>query len=77
MSKPNLEEALSSIEKGHAIGYIEFPTNYTNYVRNRGLYRNFVDNETLDGSALKMRMDLSGNLICLPTIVVFCQLNSM
>ncbi len=51
---------MSLIERGDAIGYVEFPSNYTNYFIQRLLRRNFADNKTIDGSTIKSRWDLSG-----------------
>ncbi|XP_035706411.1 ABC transporter G family member 23 isoform X2 [Folsomia candida] len=58
----SVAESLNLVRNGDVIGYLEFPSNFTHHFKNRGIYRNFADNETLDGSALKVRMDLSGAL---------------
>lgn len=60
ISTASISESLDLIHKGDAIGYLEFPENFTHHFRNRAVHRNFADNETIDGSSLRMRMDLSG-----------------
>ncbi len=51
---------MSLIQRGDAIGYVEFPSNYTQHFIQRLLQRNFANNETIDGSTIKSRWDLSG-----------------
>jgi hypothetical protein len=54
------EEALIDIQSGASKGYLVFPDNFTEHMKNRGLQRNFADNETLEGSTITFHMDYSG-----------------
>lgn len=58
MSSPEI--ALNEVEKGMTTGFMIIPQNFTENMKNRLLYRNFVSNETLDGIQISVRMDMSG-----------------
>ncbi|XP_021950776.1 ABC transporter G family member 23 isoform X2 [Folsomia candida] len=51
------DAALAYVKGGAVRGYMEIPDNFTLHMQNRILYKNNADNESLDGSTIKLRMD--------------------
>jgi hypothetical protein len=55
------EEALTTVQNGRAWGYLSIPSNYTSHMKDRSVWRNFVTNDTMDGSTLTARIDNTCN----------------
>lgn len=53
------EEALEQVKLGKMWGYLSFPDNYTQHVGFRGAHGLYADNETLEGSIIKLKLDMS------------------
>ncbi|XP_021950774.1 ABC transporter G family member 23 [Folsomia candida] len=56
------EDGLFAIKSGKIWGYLSIPENFTEYLRLRGLHRNFADEETITGSTISIKMDMSNFL---------------
>lgn len=56
----SLSDSINLVQRGDAIAYIEFPANFTYFLWNRIAYGNYADNETVQGSSVNFRMDVSG-----------------
>lgn len=54
------DAAFNDVKRGASKGYLVFPDNFTNHMKNRALQKKFADNETLDGSTITVHMDFSG-----------------
>ncbi|CAL8072809.1 unnamed protein product [Orchesella dallaii] len=52
-------DAVDEVRLGKMWGYISFPENYSEYVGLRSGHGLFADNETLEGSIVKLRLDMS------------------
>ncbi|OXA48703.1 ABC transporter G family member 23 [Folsomia candida] len=59
MTTDSWENGLYNIRAGKSVALVEFPHNYTNHMRNRILERNYVSNETIDGTTISIAMDQS------------------
>ncbi|XP_035708300.1 sn-glycerol-3-phosphate import ATP-binding protein UgpC [Folsomia candida] len=56
------EEGQIQIQQGETTGLIEFPENYVTHFKNRMAFGNFVDNGTILGSTISIRLD-EANLV--------------
>lgn len=52
-------EAVAEVNLGKMWGYISFPANYSEYVSYRGAHGVYADEDTLEGSIVKVRLDMS------------------
>jgi len=53
------EEALENVKNGNTWGYLKFQPNYTEHLIDRIVAGSFPANESLEGSELSVRMDMS------------------
>lgn len=56
------EEGQIQIQQGETTGLIEFPENYVTHFKNRMAFGNFVDNGTILGSTISIRLDEASKL---------------
>jgi phosphoserine aminotransferase len=63
VKKSTEREALISVQNGESIGYLSFPKDFSQHLKERMLFRAFSDNETIDGSTITLRMDMTSNFI--------------
>jgi hypothetical protein len=57
------EEAVEEIQAGRLWGYMSVPENYSQHMGDRALSRNYATNETIDGTTISFRMDMSRKII--------------
>jgi len=50
-----------NVRSGHIWGYLTFPHNYSSYLIERAIEGNFATNETIDGSRILVKLDMSSN----------------
>ncbi|XP_035711579.1 ABC transporter G family member 20 isoform X2 [Folsomia candida] len=55
----SFESGLQDIYDGNTFAVLAFPPNYAFHMKNRIIERNFVDNETISGTTISIRMDES------------------
>jgi hypothetical protein len=53
------EEALENVKNGKTWGYISFPKNYSEHLADRIVAGKFAENDTLAGSVVRLRLDMS------------------
>ena len=57
------EEALADVHKGRIWGFMEFPTNFSVYMIDRGIAGNLAENATIYGSRVRIQMDMTNQQI--------------
>lgn len=62
------QEAVEQVKLGKMWGYLSFPVNYSQYVGFRSAHGLYADNETLDNSIVKVKLDMSRKK---KTIIIF------
>eukprot|EP00057_Strongylocentrotus_purpuratus_P015081 XP_011669555.1 PREDICTED: ABC transporter G family member 20 [Strongylocentrotus purpuratus] len=60
-----MDEALDNIREGRYYGIIEIPANYTSFMIKRFTAVGIIDNETLDGSSIKVTLDATNQQIAI------------
>ncbi|OXA63260.1 ABC transporter G family member 23 [Folsomia candida] len=61
--KDTVQDALEALKKGHIIGYIVIPRNYSDHLKHRILFSMHADNVTITGSTISARLDNSNYLV--------------
>ncbi|CAL8123130.1 unnamed protein product [Orchesella dallaii] len=56
------ELAYEQVKEGNLWGYFVFPTNYSQHLANLVVEQKFAENETIEGSRVSLRMDMSSYL---------------
>lgn len=57
----SFENGIRDIQLGNTIALLDFPPEFGMHVKNRMIYRNWVDNETLRGTTITVETDNSSN----------------
>lgn len=64
-----MAEAEHSVRQGDLWGYIHFVSNYSQHMIDRLATKQFALEESIDGSTISLRMDMSGKYLVINTAV--------